>query len=684
MSEDWVPIGPPHIDWSFIGEQQKPKRPPPKPPVPPVPAPPKVPAPQAPVPPPPPPAPEVPAPPAPTPEPPAVEETHVPVSEEDFYGAPPSETPHVPGPDPVDHEDEEAVAPEASTPPTGGPVPEADLKPQSEGDFYVAIPEQTKVPDAYQEAGEHEEWGEPQPADWEEPTPPEWDETQSDTQKAQAEHENEEPESTVQDDGDPHRESSPEEAFEPQGEGSDQSHSEDRRLVVLVPANEPNPNLCKFMVSAIALGYPSPVIVNWGRDPYEMSKWEGGPNLSKISGIMRYLDAVLHVDAHPDDKLHNDDVVVIADGFDVWFQLPPEVLLKRYHDSNARANARLREQWKHDEPMPMRQSIIVAAQKRCWPSIEEGANLHCEELPESPLRADLYGENTDKAIEPQVYTNFRPRYINGGVSVGTAGALRAMFRRAYDKVDSETSRGTHLFSEQGVSGEVLGEQEVWRKWRRENQSPGNGAMDLMERDFEYHIGLDYGRELSYATVHSEKDGWVIPLNRQDLIEAHSTELGINPVRVKGVPEDVLAAKNPLDGVVEAPDWGNMPMYVDFFLETIPALLHHNAWKDNLKERRVWWWDQMWFFPYLRTLLAKRLTPTPLEPLALVSTEEGHVTYWAPHSDTFKRKPRLLLDKAFEPLVEIEWDAVCRDPEEDASWEKHWWDEVFRDGNGPIL
>ena len=591
--------------------------------------------------------------------------------------------------------------PETTQSTPGQPVSEAELKPQSEEDFVgEPLKEAPKLPTpdlAEAEAEQPAEWGAPQPSDWEEPTPPEWNEPQ-------ANPEDESP-SEVPTDIDVHNpavedapQGQPEEVQQqpsdspPEtGEGSDEGEEEasepafqrDRRLVVIVPVNQPSPDLCKFMVSAIALGYPPPIIVNWGRDPHEMSKWEGGPNLSKISGIMRYLDAALHEDAHPDEWLHEDDVVVIADGFDVWFQLPPEVLIKRYHEINARANARLREQWTHEEPMSMHQSVIVSAQKRCWPSIEEGSNLHCDELPESPLREDLYGPDTDKVLDPKSFNNFRPRYINGGVYIGAAGALRRMFRRAYDKVDSETSRGVHLFSEQGISGEVLGEQETWRNWRRQVQLAGTDAVELMERDFEYHIGLDYAQELSYPTCHSEKDGWIVPLNRQDLVDTHSSERGISPARVTGVPEDVRAASNPLQGLVEAPDWGNMPLYVDFFTETVPALLHHNAWKDGLKQRRIWWWDQTWFFPHLRELLARHLTPASLEPLAMVNLDGLDVTYWASHSNNLKRKPRLLIDKAFEPLNEIEWDAVCRDPEENVSWEKHWWDEVFRDGKGPL-
>lgn len=488
----------------------------------------------------------------------------------------------------------------------------------------------------------------------------------------------------------PHPDQPPPDQDPPTLPNSLQETPENRRLVLLTPANGPNPNLCKFALSAIALGYPAPVIVNWGRDPHEMSRWDGGPNLSKISGVARYLDAVLRDDAHPDERLRADDVVVVADAFDVWFQLPPQVLLRRYHAINDRAEARLRQTWPHDNnttPMPMRQTIVAAAQKRCWPSIEEGADLHCSELPPSPLREDLYGPDTDKDFsEDKVFSNVRPRYINGGVYVGAAGDLQRMFRRAFAKVDAETSKGVHLFSEQGVTGEILGEQEVWRSWRRGLAVPDNAAaMGLAQRDFEYHIGLDYAQELSLATCHSEDDGSIVALNNQTDVDAHSAQRGISPARVHGVPEDVRAAPNPLHGLVDhPPDWGDMPLFTNFYTEAVPPLLHHNAWKDNLKERRVWWWDRTWFFPHLRALVERNLQPAAPRPLATVQTSSRSVTYWGSRPDGGGRgRPRLLVDKAFAPLEEIEFDALCRSEDESVYSEKHWWDEVFRDGKGPI-
>lgn len=463
----------------------------------------------------------------------------------------------------------------------------------------------------------------------------------------------------------------------------DPPQDQNRRFVVLVPATAPSPNLCKFLLSAIALGYPSPVIVNWGVDFRNITKWDHGRTMSKIPGVTRYLDAVLREDAHPDDKLKEDDLVLIADGYDIWFQLPPEVLLRRYHDINAKANARLRQQWGRDSPMPMRQSIITASQKRCYPPPKAGSVMRCDVLPESPLRVDLYGSDTDNNFNETDFHHVRPRFINGGTYMGPAGDLRRMFRRALFKLESAVGRGEKLYSEQGVTGEVLGEQETWRKWRREHDVADDDAMAMTQQDHEFYIGMDYKQELSIPTVFSEEDGVIITLNNKTGIDMHSAALGISPVRLQGVPDDISAAQNPLEAITESPDWGDMPLYADFFTEAVPALLHHNAHVNSLKERRVWWWDQTWFFNYLRQLLTLRLTPGELAPLANVKTGGGNVTYWAPQSDKVRRKPRSFLDSVVDPLAEMEFETLCQDPEEDGEIPQPWSDEVFRDGKGPI-
>lgn len=462
---------------------------------------------------------------------------------------------------------------------------------------------------------------------------------------------------------------------------------ENNRLVIIVPANYPHPNLCKFLVSAIALGYPSPVIVNWGMDYHEVSHWEGGQNLPKIPGVVRYLEAAMHESAHPDDKLKENDIVLVADAFDTWFQLPPEVMLKRYHEINLQGNARLKEQWTKKTPMPMKNTIVVAAQKKCYPGLEAHNDLHCDHLPESPLRKDLYGPETDKITKESGFHNVRPKFINGGSYIGPAGDMRRFFRRILFKLEESVGKGLHMYSEQGLSGEVLGEQELWRKMARETDLPDDETTNALKKSFEYHIGLDYHQVISIATVFEEIDGQFITLNNKSGIASISEKLGISPVRLRGLPDDIKVAPNPLDDLMDNAnaDWGEMPLYSDFFTEAIPATVHHNAHKDGLKSRRTRWWDKTWYFGYLRELLALRLKPSELTPIGTVINSQVNITYWAPESDRRHRRPRFFEKSVKKPLKEVpDFNAVCKEQDEKPDSQKHWWDEVFRDGQGPIV
>lgn len=460
--------------------------------------------------------------------------------------------------------------------------------------------------------------------------------------------------------------------------------TQNRKFVLVIPATEGGPDLCKTIFTALALGYPSPVIVNWKVDYHTVTGWNGGQNLPKIPGFVEYLDAAMHPSAHASEKLGEDDLVLLVDAYDIWFQLPAEVMLKRYHAINEKANARLREEWQREEPMPMRQTIVAGSGKNCHPQPTSGSDDHCERLPDSPLRADLYGPETEK--NETKHRDHRPKYINGGLYMGPAGDIRRLFRRAMEKMKSGLGQGVHLFSEQGIPGEVLGEQEIWRQWRRKNTVDDADAMALMNRDFEYHFGLDYHQDLSVQTFWTDTDdglfdGAFVRLNNQTDIDEHSAALGISPVRLKGLPEDVRGVHNPLSSVIEAPDWGEMPLYADFFTESVPAILHHNGFK----ERRISWWHKPWFHQRLRQLLTPSLAPADLtRPLATVSTQNGSFAYWAPLAEVTDRKPRLMAGSAKSRLARMEFQELCHDPEGvPGGSEKQWWEEVFRDNQGPL-
>jgi hypothetical protein len=91
---------------------------------------------------------------------------------------------------------------------------------------------------------------------------------------------------------------------------------------LLAPATQTDLNLCKVILSAAILNYSMPTLVNWNRKYDNPDLSSGGSHLAKIPEILEYLTML--------GPEYNDDLVLIVDGYDTWFQLKPDVLLSRY------------------------------------------------------------------------------------------------------------------------------------------------------------------------------------------------------------------------------------------------------------------------------------------------------------------------------------------------------------------
>lgn len=92
------------------------------------------------------------------------------------------------------------------------------------------------------------------------------------------------------------------------------STSDKGRLHLLVPATSSNADLCKLLLSAQVLGYPSPQLINYGdvedlEDAYKQ-------HLAKVGGILKYLE---QLDTSGDE--YAEEMVLIVDGYDIWFQV---------------------------------------------------------------------------------------------------------------------------------------------------------------------------------------------------------------------------------------------------------------------------------------------------------------------------------------------------------------------------
>ena len=292
---------------------------------------------------------------------------------------------------------------------------------------------------------------------------------------------------------------------------------------LIIPASEPKPDLCKTLLSSFVLGYPSPTLVNYGK-VFEGAGWDKGSHAGKIRGVYDFLN---------NKQVKDDDLVLIIDGYDVWFQLPPEILIRRYHAGVLEVNERLRRRYgmvrdgkssdmTADMVQKYTQSVVFGADKICWPN--PVADPACAAIPYSTLPKDVYGPQTDK--DPESFHN-RPRYLNSGTVIGPAADVRAIYEYAVQKVE-QNDRGK--IGDQFVFAEIFGEQEFQRESiRRSSQSPGGRFYDWLSNSlgtsesplsanitinnmttvagqrYEYSIGLDYESRLFQTMTHSADD-----------------------------------------------------------------------------------------------------------------------------------------------------------------------------------
>lgn len=110
--------------------------------------------------------------------------------------------------------------------------------------------------------------------------------------------------------------------------GKSASHAvNDTRLHVLIPANNPDVNLCKTLLTSNALGYPDPVILAW-QEKYDTGKYfdatvdtsnndtlpdiatdyllGGGSHLAKISAVLDWLEK---------SEAADNDLIVMMDAY---------------------------------------------------------------------------------------------------------------------------------------------------------------------------------------------------------------------------------------------------------------------------------------------------------------------------------------------------------------------------------
>ncbi|GAB7360917.1 hypothetical protein MBLNU230_g0902t1 [Neophaeotheca triangularis] len=471
------------------------------------------------------------------------------------------------------------------------------------------------------------------------------------------------------------------------------SSSRPANLHIVIPADHPDSNLCKVLVSAGVLGYPSPVIINWGEDFSDPKLVDGGSHLHKISGIYEFVDHF--------DESHQDDLVLMVDGFDIWMQLRPQTLVDRYFAINRRADARARRDLGSVvDKYNIHQEIIFGCQKRCWPWSEK--DPPCYAVPQSSLVSDIYGPDTDTDVgnKDNPYIKNRQRYLNSGVGIGTVRAMRKLFNQTLEQAKTEANFG----SDQYIFSHVFGDQEVYREMlRRDALSPservrakvsGYGSRSHFNPEhieevrkkaaarhdgsFEFGIGVDYGSEIGLNTVFAEDDTeWAVFSNETQLKEAQESR-GIDTYhqRMNSIQKDIEVSVPPFwtfsneRSLPRWTKWTEVPLLTDVYTGITPAVIHHNAHRDGRKKLRETWWPLVWFQSHVRTLYDAYIY-APITPVAVSGYNESTVREWWPE-EIWKGGARAGSSAVSSPDGWLRYDEICRDYHE----------EVFRDGKGP--
>lgn len=404
------------------------------------------------------------------------------------------------------------------------------------------------------------------------------------------------------------------------------------------------------MLAQTILGYPAPNLVMWNQT-FDDDRFLGnGSHLAKISSTLAWLE-------EPSHYTNEDDLVVMADAYDVWFQLPPETLITRYHRLVANENKRIRHRMgaRAFEAEKISTKVIFSASKRCGPN--DPHSIACYAVPGSPLPRNVFGAITDTRFAHNAWAGLRQQHLVSGFIIGPVRDMRRIFERANERMkeclagDMEGTKwvrqNCHKGSDQSFFNDMFGWQEFHRELMRRHHRTGwerffdrvmpwrNGAPpgphviedavvvdDPIDPSFphqpmpdaEYHadqthelgITVDYFSELSHQTSNALHDTAFVkhnaPLRPQTKHPAHGQGIMCSPHAP--MPNDLLDDSGGLElfGKDQRPRWEQLPLYSEVCAGTVPIAVHHN-WvnKDPIKTL----WPEMWWTGRAKMLLDAR-------------------------------------------------------------------------------
>ncbi|KAJ5722516.1 hypothetical protein N7488_000551 [Penicillium malachiteum] len=405
------------------------------------------------------------------------------------------------------------------------------------------------------------------------------------------------------------------------------------QLHVLVPAQKGSRGTCRALASAMILGYPPPTLVGYGHETTGATEFE--KTVDRMTRIRDYLKQSKVVEEH--------DIVLMVDADDVFFQLPPEILVTRFQDILRKNNRKLLKRYgvgtvesttegaPPDLVQKYSQRVLFGASKKCYSALEDDAG--CISVPQSTLPPDVFGWKTD--IYPDGHLN-RPRWLNPGAVIGQAADLRLIYDEALRILEQRHKK----HGDYQALTQMYGRQEVIRELERRRIVNGitewfQGLLGINEpanistislrletgRRYEFGIGVDFESELFFNQILARDDVEWIKFNNITKTSILQAQYGVPREHRLLLPSDIAALPNPFNQSRFAKDqttrpewdakldklpnpeqhsWHNAPLMTNPHSATVPVLAHLNG-DEKLRNA---WWEEMWFFPWARALLRR--------------------------------------------------------------------------------
>jgi hypothetical protein len=428
---------------------------------------------------------------------------------------------------------------------------------------------------------------------------------------------------------------------------------------LLMTSEKDSDDFCKSTLSAMLLNYPPPTGVNL----YRTFVRPGHKEWQTLSEIKEYL--------HNEKLVHDDDLLLIVDGQDTWFQLPSDVMIKQYEAVVEYANARLLKRYGVDGNKRQRfnQTIVFGAGKSC-----EGDTDSCKYAPDSILPHDLY----NASVETTSAKDIPAKYLNSRVLMGPAQDLRVLFDAALKRFQTNNSERQTM---QSVLASMFGEQQLRRDAvLTEGKSASTKLQEWVGKTSKEHAAAERRLEIANATIHLEKaHEYSIGLDYthtlfQPLALTHSSELlplkhdnstNLSLYRHHGtitphlsLPPTLLASKLPfwspnlylhnpspdtnkpayidrLDydfDLDRLPDhrtpWASIALIQNTYTGAVPALIlrsSHNSKNSGVSSDEMSF-NSLWFAKHKRALLRQYIR-TPQSPNGYHNSVVGGDRFW---------------------------------------------------------